>query len=142
MTTEIRADAPAQALSDPSELITGKRLPTRAHTFTRSDGTKLTVLLQGLTYARKSALDAARRQDLAEAEKKGEAKSDLYLPRLIAEAARKADGSRAFPKEEDALLFAIRLAEELGDGQIHGAYTTVLELSGWGDDAETTAGKS
>ena len=141
MPTELRP-AQAETLSNPGDLITGHPLPTRAHTFTRPDGTKMTVLLQGISYARKSELDAARRMDLAESQKRQEAKTDLYLPQLIAEAARNVDGSRAFPRPEDAMLFAIKLAAEYGDGEIHKGYNTVLELSGWGDDAEADAGKS
>jgi len=141
MPTEIRPEQ-AETLSNPQDMLTGHPLPTRAHTFTGPDGKKFTVLLQGISYSRKSELDAARRMDLAEAQRRNEAKTDLYLPKLIAEAARNTDGSRAFPKDEDAVLFAIRFAAEYGDGQIHAGYNTVLELSGWGDDAEAAAGKS
>lgn len=143
MKTELEPRGPiAETLSDPRELVTGKTLPTRPHTFLCADGTKRTILLQGLPYSQKSELDANRRMELAEAEKKGEAKTDLHAPLIIALAARMPDGTPAFPKHEDAMLFAIRFAGEAGDGAIHGGYNTVLELSGWGEDAETVAGKS
>lgn len=141
MTTELR-DVQAETLCNPQDLLTGHPLPSRPHTFISPKGVRMTVLLQGISYARKSEMDAARRMDLAEAQRKSEAKTDLYLPRLIAEAARNTDGTRAFPRDEDAILWAIRFAAEYGDGQIHAGYNTVIDLSGWGDDAETDAGKS
>ena len=79
MPSEIR-EPQAETLCNPQDMLTGHPLPTRAHTFTGPEGKKFTVLLQGISYARKSELDAARRMDLAEAQRRNEAKTDLYLP--------------------------------------------------------------
>lgn len=144
MTTEtpgVSAPAETTGAAHPSELLSGKPLPMKEHTFTRSDGKKVTIKMQGLTYAQKSELDGLRRIDRAEEDRTGEAKPDLHGPRLIARAARLPDGTRAFQRDEDEVVFAISLGEQMSDGEINRGADQVLILSGWGKDAEAQAVK-
>lgn len=141
MPTEIPVSETTTA-TDPKELFAGKNLlPTRVHTFTRPDGQKVPVTLQGLPYGQKSILDALRRMARVEEERTGEPKADLHGPRLIAKAMRNTDGSRAYPREEDEIMAAIRFADTFSDGEINKAAAVVLELSGWSEDAEADAVK-
>lgn len=138
------ATAPAETTTatHPRELLTGKPLPTRDHVFTLPDGRKVTVKLQGLTYAQKSELDAVRRIEREESDKTGVAKPDLHGPRLIARAMRLPDGSRAFHRDEEETVYAISIGEQMNDGEINRGADTVLQISGWGKDAEAAAGKA
>lgn len=141
MPTEIPVSETTTA-TDPKELFAGKNLlPTRVHTFTRPDGQKVPVTLQGLPYGQKSILDALRRIARAEEERTGEPKADLHGPQLIAKAMRNPDGTRTYAREEDEVMAAIRFADNFADGEINRAANVVLELSGWGAEAEAEAGK-
>jgi hypothetical protein len=138
--------APAQSdgleLSDPSELVSGKPFPMKDYLFRLPDGTKKKVRLQGLSYAVKSAEDRRDAAERAEAEKKGIFQPDLRGPRLLAKAVRTKDGKRPFTREEDEIVYAISLAEQLPDGEINRAYNALMELSGYGKEAMADAEKS
>jgi hypothetical protein len=135
-------EIPAVELDDPRTMTEPLPMPSRAHTVTRNDGSTKTYLFRGLPYSRKSQLDAQRRIERAEEEKKGVAKPDLHGPRLIARAICTPDGKRAFRTDEEETLFAITIMDQLTDGELNRAANVVLELSGWGDEAEADAGKS
>lgn len=141
MTEQLAAPA-ANEYADPRSLVTGQRMPTKDHTFRTPDGTPHRVKLQGLSYAVKSRLDAEARLEKEEAERTGEAKTDLRGPKLIAEAVRNPDGSRPFTTDEEKVVYAISISEQMADGEISRGYNAVLELSGYGAEAIETAGKS
>lgn len=141
MTTETPS-ASDIALSDPKALLTGKPLPSRDYVFRTPDGARVKVRLQGLTYAQKSELDAIARAERDESEKNGVVKPDLRAPMLIARAFRNPDGSRAFTRYEDEMVYAIGLSEQNGDGEINRASNVVLELSGYGPEALADAEKA
>ena len=129
-------------LSHPNELLTRKPMPTREHTFRLQENVKKTVLLQGLTYMEKNEIDMVGRQELVEDEKRETTRPNLWQPRQIAKAMRNPDGSRAFPEEHQWRSYAVALAEQLPDAEIHRAANVVMELSGYGKDAEDEAGKA
>ncbi len=129
-------------LSDPSELVSGKPFPMFDHVFRLPDGTRKRIKLQGLSYAIKSAEDRRDAAERAEAEKRGVFQPDLRGPRLLAKAVRTRDGKRPFTREEDEIIYAVQLAEQMADGEINRGYNALMERSGYGKDAMAEAEKS
>lgn len=142
--TETTDTAPATGpvLADPDELFKGGKLPTKAHTFTLRDGTELTVLLRGLPFIQKNEVDlwALERRD--ENRQSGITQADPWHPAILARAMCTPDGKAKYPQPEQWIPTAVKLAEQLLDGDLRRGTTAVLELSGYGKDAMEKAGKA
>lgn len=135
---------PAEPLviSDPEEMVTGESLPIEPHTFTSNRGRKITLLLQGLTYTVKSRLDAMQTLYWQEAARSGQFHPNMYSARLLAAAVRRKNGMPAYMSEKDQESFAIRIAGEWNDGELIRGGNKVLDLSGYGEQADAAVGKS
>lgn len=139
----VATEAPAKPkLVDPSELTRNPQpLPSKPFTFTRTDKTTMTVLLQGLSYMQKNPIDQWSRDEAAEAARTDVSRVNLWAARILVAAMRKPNGSIAYREEHEIRAQAVAMAEQFSDGQINRAANLVLDLSGQGDDALETAVK-
>jgi hypothetical protein len=134
-------------LVDPRELLIRKPMPYKKHIMTRSDGVRMQVLFQGLSYLEKQTVDTRarlRREEDAEKTESGEIdmpRPSLWGPELIVTAMCKPDGRRAYA-ENEVRPIAMQFAEQLPDGELQAAVDAVLDVSGWGKDSAVRAGKS
>lgn len=141
----VAAPAPParSTLVDPRELTRApKPMPTREHTMRRSDGTKMTVLLQGLTWLEKESVDMWSRADARNDETNGTMRPSMLYPRWIAKALRMPNGAHAFVEEHEIRAYAVALAETFPPAEINRAAEIISELNGYGQQAEDAAGKA
>lgn len=136
--------APARSAPEfvhPNELVSGKPMPYGGFTFHTPDGTKKHVKLQGLSFAVKSQIDASWEVEYAEAKARGIFKPNLRAALLLAKAVRTPDGKRPFTRDEDEMVYAISLMEQMADGEIGRGYNYLMKLSGYGEESLADAVK-